>query len=180
MQTKCYASLDFFLFFDANVFFTRMRMRNVHMMHMSHFRGAIFMMQMSHVMVRMQHLSMMVPVHVFTYDANVSLQRWRCECLLMDMSWCTCPFGYVMMRMSSCRYVMMQMSMWVYNDANVLLGMQWCKCFDADIIHSKIPFIFKTRLPQRLKPNIFKTWFIILEKSSSFWLKAPKKNGDHC
>ena len=50
-------------------------MRNVHMMRMSHFRGAIFMMQMSHVMVQMQRLSMMVPAHVFTRDANVSLQR---------------------------------------------------------------------------------------------------------
>ena len=54
-------------------------MRNVHMMRMSHFGGAIFMMQMSHVMVQMQHSSMMVPAHVFTHDANVSLQRWRCK-----------------------------------------------------------------------------------------------------
>ena len=27
--------------------------------------------------------------------------------------------------------------------------------------------------------NILKTWFIIHEKSSSFWLKAPKKIGDY-
>ena len=74
MQTKFYASLDFFIF-DANAFFSRMQMRNVHMMRISHFRGAIFMMQMSHVMVQMQRLSMMVPAHVFTCDANVSLQR---------------------------------------------------------------------------------------------------------
>ena len=52
-------------------------MRNVHMMHMSPFKDAIFMMRMSHAMVQMQHLSMMVPMHVFTRDANVSLQRWR-------------------------------------------------------------------------------------------------------
>ena len=49
------------------------------MMHMSPFRDAIFMMQMSHAMVQMQCLSMMVPVHIFTRDANVSLQRWRCK-----------------------------------------------------------------------------------------------------
>ena len=36
-------------------------------------------------------------------------------------------------------------------------------------------FIFKMSPPQRLK-NIFKIWFIIPERSSSFWLEAPKKN----
>ena len=65
-------------------------MRNVHMMHMSPFRGVIFMMQMSHVMVLMQCLSMMVLAHVFTRDANVSLQRWRCK---MSSN------GHVMMQM---------------------------------------------------------------------------------
>ena len=40
---------------------------------------AISMMQMSHAMVQMQCLSMMVPTHVFTRDANVSLQWWRCK-----------------------------------------------------------------------------------------------------
>ena len=77
MQTKCYASLDFFIL-DANAFYKDAD-ANVHMMHMSPFRGAIFMMKMSHAMVQMQHLSMMMPVHVFTRDANVSLQRWRCK-----------------------------------------------------------------------------------------------------
>ena len=38
------------------------------------------------------------------HDANVSLQRRRCKCLLMGMSWCKCPF----------------------------VGMPWCKCFDAN------------------------------------------------
>ena len=41
--------------------------------------GAIFMMQISHAVMQMQRLSMMVPAHVFTCDANVSLQRWRCK-----------------------------------------------------------------------------------------------------
>ena len=68
-----------FFIYDANVFFMRMQVRNVCMMHMSLFRDAVFMMRMSHTMVQMQHLSMMVPVHVFTRDANVSLQRWRCK-----------------------------------------------------------------------------------------------------
>ena len=72
MQTKHDANLDFS--FSMQMLFIRMQMQNVHMMHMSHFRGAIFMMQMSHVMVQMQRLSMMVSAHVFTRDANVSLQ----------------------------------------------------------------------------------------------------------
>ena len=49
------------------------------------------------------------------------------------------------------------------------------KCLDANTIYSKISFIFKMRLSQRLNQNIFKTCFIIPEKSFSFWLKAPKK-----
>ena len=75
-----------FFIFDANIFFTRMQMRNVYMMHMSPFKGAIFMMQMSHAMVQMQCLSMIVPAHVFTRDA---------KCLVVQM-----PFN---------RHVMMQM-----------------------------------------------------------------------
>ena len=71
MQTKCYASLDFS--FSMQILFTRMQMRNVHMMHMSPFRDAIFMMQMSHAMTQMQRLSIMVSAHVFTRDADVSL-----------------------------------------------------------------------------------------------------------
>ena len=112
MQTKCYASLDFL--FSMQMLFTRMQMRNVHMMHMSLFRGAIFMMQMSHAMVQMQRSSMMVPAHIFTRDANVFLQRWRCKNLLMGMLWCICPFGYAMMQMPPCRYVMMRMYPFVH------------------------------------------------------------------
>ena len=101
MQTKHDASLDFFSFL-MQMLFTRMQMQNVHMMHMSPFRDTIFMMQMSHARVQMQSLSMMVPVYIFNRDANVFLQGQRCE-------------------MSPCGYVMMQMSMWVCNDVNVLL-----------------------------------------------------------
>ena len=83
-----------------------MQMRNVHMMHMSSFRDATFMMRMSHTGVQMQSLSMMVPAHIFNRDANVSLQRWRCKNLVVQMS----SNGYVMMQMSPCRDAMMQMS----------------------------------------------------------------------
>ena len=93
MQTKCYASLDFP--FSIQMLFTRMQMRSVHMMHMSPFRDAIFMMQMSHAGVQMQSLSMMVPAYIFNRDANVSLQRWRCKNLMVQM-----PYnGYVMIQM---------------------------------------------------------------------------------
>ena len=98
---KYYASLDFS--FSMQMFFTMMQMRNVHIMHMSLFRDAIFMMQVSHARVQMQSLSMMVPAHIFNRDANVSLQRWKCKNLMVQM-----PFnGHVMMKMSLCRYVMM-------------------------------------------------------------------------
>ena len=87
------------------------------------------------------------------------------------------PWEYAMMRMStweyamawisSCRYAMnANAPLWVYHDT---------ECFGANTIYSNIPFIFKTRLPQRLKPKYFQTQFIIPKKSSSFWLKAPKK-----
>ena len=104
MQTKCYASLDFS--FSMQMLFTMMQMQNVHMMHMSLFRDAIFIMQMSHAGVRMQSLSMMVPVHIFNCDANVSLQRWRYKNLVVQMP----SNGYVMMQMLLCRYAMIQMS----------------------------------------------------------------------
>ena len=73
MQTKHDANLDFLFSMQMLFFFTRMQMRNVHMMHMSPFRDAIFMMRMSHAGVQMQSLSMMVSAHVFTRDANVCL-----------------------------------------------------------------------------------------------------------
>ena len=72
-----------------------MQMRNVHMMHMSLFKDAIFMMQMSYAGVQMQSLSMMVLAHIFNRDANVSLQRWRCKNLVAQMP----SNGYVMMQM---------------------------------------------------------------------------------
>ena len=80
-----------------------------------------------------------------------------CECNLVGMQWCRCPFRYAM-------------------NANVRLRVcHDTKCFGANTIYSKFSFIFKMRLPQRLKPKYFQTQFIIHEKSSSFWLKAPKE-----
>ena len=64
------------------------------------------MMQMSHVMVQMQHLSMMVLAHVFTRDANVSLRGGDAKCLVVQMP----SNEHVMMQNASCRCIMMQMS----------------------------------------------------------------------
>ena len=100
MQTKCYASLDFS--FPMQMLFTKMQMRNVHMMHMSPFRDAIFMMQMSHAEVEMQSLFMMMLVRTF--------KLW-CKCLLTEME----------MRQFSNGYVMVQISLWACNDANALM-----------------------------------------------------------
>ena len=65
----------------------------------------------------------------------------------MGMSWCKCPF----------------------------LGMPWCKCSEPDTNYSKIPFIFKMRFLQRLKPKYFQNLIYYSWKVIFFLLKAPKK-----
>ena len=77
-------------------------------------------------------------------DANVL----RCKCLSTGMSWCRYP----LVGMSWCE--------WLF------VGMQWHECFDANTLYSKIPFIFKMRLPQRLKSKysqslIYYSWKVI-------------------
>ena len=63
--------------------------------------------------------------------------------------------------MSSCMYAMNANALlWVYHDTNALMQTQ--------IIQKKNPFIFKMRLPQRLKLKYFQTQFIIPKKSSIF------------
>ena len=102
----------------------------------------------------------------FFFDANVSLQRWRCECLLMDMSWCTCPFGYAVMRMSSCRYVMMQMlwcrhnsfknSLYFQNEASSALETKTFSKLDLLFLKSHLPF--DLRLPKNLVITVKNLW----------------------
>ena len=88
--------------------------------------------------------------------------------LFAGMQWCRCLFRYAMNANAL---------LWVCHECKCPLeNVSWCKCFGANTIYSKISFIFKMRLPQRLKPKYFQTQFIIHEKSSSFWLKAPKEN----
>ena len=75
------------------------------------------------------------------HDVNVSLQRWRCQCLLMGMSWCKLP----------------------------LVGMQWCKCSNTNINYSKIPFIFKIKAFSVPKTNIFSNFDLLFPKSHLFF-----------
>ena len=78
MQTKHDANLDFFIS-DANAFYPNADAKCPYDAHVL-LSEMQFMMPMSYAgMVQTQHSSMMVPAHVFTRDANVSLQRWRCK-----------------------------------------------------------------------------------------------------
>ena len=61
------------------------------------------------------------------------------------------------MQMSSCGYIM--------------TWMLWCK----HTLFKTFPLFSKRGFHNAWNQNILKTWFIIHEKSSSFWLKAPKK-----
>ena len=98
------------------------------------------------------------------------------QMLLVGMSWCKCPFGACHDANAPCKDAMnakarlgmqwMQMSPWEY----AMMQMLWCKhnFFQKFLLFSKQGFF------SAWNQNIFKIWFIIPEKSSSFWLKAPK------
>ena len=77
MQTNNWCKSRFFIS-DANAFYQEADAKYPYDAHVL-LSEMQFMMHMSHAMVQMQHLSMMVPAHVFTRDANVSLPRWRCK-----------------------------------------------------------------------------------------------------
>ena len=103
-----------------------------------------------------------------------------------DIQWCECPFGYAMMSIPLRGYAVMQMShcdmQWCECP---IVGVQWCKCpfvgiswhecFDAITIYSKIHFIFKARLPQRLKSKYFQNSIYSSQKVIFFYLRLPKK-----
>ena len=102
-----------------------------------------------------------------------------CKCPLVGMPWCECLLGSMLWCHDA------NVPFGVYHNANVplvhammrmpLVRMSWCKCFEANTIYSKIPLFSKWGFLSAWNQNIFRTWFIIPEKSSSFWLKAPKK-----
>ena len=82
--------------------------------------------------------------------------QW-CECNLVGMQWCRCLFRYAMNANAL---------LWVYHNTNALMQIQFIQKF---LLFSKRGFL------NAWNQNIFKTWFIIPEKSSFFWLKALKK-----
>ena len=113
-------------------------------------------------------------------DVKFSMNATKCNASLDFCLWYKCFMTKMQMQFLWCRCPLTGMPLCECP----LVGMPWCesydaKCLDANTIHSKVSFIFKIRLSQRLK-NIFKTQSIIPEKSPSFLLKAPKKIGDHC
>ena len=122
---------------------------------------------------------MRMPTCRYAMNANARLgMQWmpmpawvcnECKCLFGSMPWCEYPLGSMpwrecplvgmqWMQMPPCRYIMTQ---------NALVQAQFIQKF---LLFSKRGF------HNAWNQNILKTWFIIHEKSSSFWLKAPKKN----
>ena len=106
-------------------------------------------------------------------NANVSSKRWRCECLLIGMSWCKCPFigmpwrecplvGMQWMQMSHCGYIMTRML--------------WCK----HNLLKKFLLFSKRGFHHAWNQNIFKLNLLFLKSHLPFDLRIPKKIGDHC
>ena len=93
----------------------------------------------------------MAPARVFTCDANVSLQRWRCKNLVVQMS----SNGYVMMRMLWCKHNLFKNSFYFQNEAS---STPETKIFSKlDLLFMKSHFLFDLRLP--------KNWWSLLEIS---------------
>ena len=121
------------------------------------------------------------------HDANVPLVHAMMRMPLWWCNECKCPLGYAMnanvslrvchdanVRLGVCYGV--DAPLWVCNDANVSSRVYHdIECFGANTIYSKIPFIFKTRLPQRLKSKYFPKLDLLFMKSHlSFDLRLPK------
>ena len=135
--------------------FTRVQMRNVHMMHMSLFRGANF-----HD-ANMTSLWCKFPCKDAQFihdDGNapfegmlwykcpfVGMQRCkcRCKCPFVGMSWCKCPF--VGMLWCKCPFVGISWCKCLLGNMTwrecPLVGMQWCKCLLGNMPWCKCPLI---------------------------------------
>ena len=152
-ECKCDASLDFSFLMqmlsnkDAN---------------------AIFMMQMSHVEMKMQGLSMMMLVRIFIpwckyLLVEVEMQKiLGCKCPLMGMSWCEWP----LVGLPRCKWPLVGMQ----ECKCPLVGMPWCECSNPNTNYSKIPFIFKMRFPHNLKPKYFQNSIYYSRKGHLFLL----------
>ena len=123
------------------------------------------------------------------HDVNAPL--WVCH----DVNVCLGACYDAMMRMFPWEYTIMRMSHWcmpwckcflrVCNDANALLGMQWMQMPPCGYTMTRMlwckhnlfknSFYFQNEASTTPETKIFSN-SIYYEKSSSFWLKAPKKN----
>ena len=159
------------------------------------------MIQMSHVGVRMQSLSMMVPVHIFNYGANVSLQGWRyknlmvqmpsngyvmvqmllvgmswCKCSLVGMSWCKCPL--VGMPWCKCPLVGMpwcKCSFGYAMNVNARVGMQWMQMLWCRYNLFKNSLYFQNETSSTLETKTFsKLDLLFLKSHLLFDLRFPK------
>ena len=110
--------------------------------------NAIFliMMQMSYAGMKMQSLFMMMLVRAF--------KLW-CKYLLIEMEMWQSSNGYVIVQMSLCRNTMMQM-----------FGPKHKLFKNSLYFQNEVSLTPETQ-------NVFKTWFIILERIISFF-KVPK------
>ena len=151
--------------FSMQMLFTMMQMRNVHMMHMSLFRDAIFMMRMSYWCM-----------------------PW-CKCPCRDAMNANARLGMQWMQVSLWEYAMMRMlCLGVCDECECpFVGMQWrrcliesmpwCECFDANTIYSKKNSLyFRPEASTTPKTKIFSKLDLLFMKSHlPFWLKVPKK-----
>ena len=107
----------------------------------------------------------------FWWCAMTRMSHWCmlwCECTLVGVQWCECLFGDAMnvnahlgmqwMQMPLCKYIMTQ---------NALVQTRFIQKF---LLFSKRGF------HNAWNQNILKTWFIVHEESSSFWLKVLQKS----
>ena len=130
-------------------FFTRVHLRNVHMMHMSLFRGANF-----HD-ANMTSLWCKFPCKDAQFihdDGNAPFEgmSW-CKCPFVSMPWCKCPFvgmpwckcPFVGMPWCKCPFVGMSWCKCLLGSMPwcecPLIGMQWCKCLHGSMPWCKRP-----------------------------------------
>ena len=144
---KMWCKSRFFLFFLCKCFLQGCKDEMSIWCTCSPFRGAIFMMQMSHVGMKMQSLFMMMLVRIFI--------PW-CKCLIVEME---------MQKKLGCKYPLMGM-LWCECP---LVGMPWCECSNPNTNYSKIPFIFKIKAFLMPETKIFSNLDLLFPEKPSFF-----------
>ena len=87
--------------------------------------------------------------------------QW-CKCPLVGMPWCKCPHGAC----HDANVCLVHVMKWMPPCGYAMTWMLWCK---HNLFKNSRGFL------SAWNQNIFKSWFIIPEMSSSFWLRVPKK-----